>query len=200
MQQAINLVNTLPKKPKVKFSTLKLALGVLAVLVVWLGLYAILSLYKSSLQDQLQTMRKENAKLSQHIQRGVNSKFQQKSNKLNNQIDEVQKQIDRHKKLAGVVKEKQGWENKGFAPFMQLLADTLPEKVWLQSIQIGQGGQAIKLEGQTLDPSLLPQFIKRINKERLLNDIHIGLHLMNITKTSEGQVKVYRFDVKSQGE
>lgn len=197
MQQVINLINTLPQKPKVKFPAIYLMVGLSCVLSFWGIVYGILGAYHNHLYNESKAIQKDNRQLSQKIKRNADSKFQRKRSQLKSELDEVRQKIERHKQLAGVVKQQSGWENKGFVPFMQLLAETLPHKAWLEGIDVMQGGQTIRLQGKTLEPKVMPNYVQQLNGESLLNDIGLELSLVNIEKVQKNNMAVYQFDIKS---
>lgn len=198
MQQTINLINTLPRKPQVRFSSIQLLIGALGIVAFWGMLYAIMGGYQNYLRSNLAQINEQNEQFSEQVKTHANSQFQQKKRELEAKIDKEKKQLKRHKQLAGVVKKQSGWENKGFVPFMQLLSDTLPDKAWLTGIDLMRGGKQIRLQGNTMDPAQMPHYVRQLNQQSLLKQINVQLDLLNIVQTKVKGVSVYRFDIKNE--
>jgi hypothetical protein len=56
---------------------------------------------------------------------------------------------------------------QGFAEYLRAFSRQWISGLWLTSFNIGGGGE-LELRGRTLSPDLLPTFIQRLNRERVL--------------------------------
>lgn len=198
MQQTINLVKSLPGKPKVTCSATQLLLGLLGLMIVWVILYGLAAWYQSSASAELQQLRQQNDKFMETIQTHANSAFQNKKEQLEDEIDKAQDKLKRQKQLAGVVKKESAFENKGFTSFLKLIATTMPSSAWLTGIDLTQGGQQIRLQGKTLKSKAMPHYIAKLNQQSVLQSINLTLSLANVQRQKqEGNQTVYQFLVKS---
>ena len=199
MQQTVNLVKSLPGKPKVTCSATQLLLGLLGLMIVWVILYGLATWYQSSASSELRQLRKQNDKLMKTIKTHANSAFQNKKEKLENEIEKAQDKLKRQKQLAGVVKKESAFENKGFTHFLKLLANTMPNSAWLTGIDLTQGGQQIRLQGKTLKPKAMPHYMAKLNSQSLVQSINLTLSLANVQRhKQDSNSKVYQFLVKSE--
>jgi len=57
---------------------------------------------------------------------------------------------------------------EGFSDFMRALARRALPGVWITSLSIDLNGEGISIAGRTLDPGLVPGYIKRLNDEAVI--------------------------------
>ena len=55
--------------------------------------------------------------------------------------------------------------SRGFAEFLRGLARQVPRGLWLTGFSIGAGGADMEVHGRMLSPSLLPEYVHRLNAE-----------------------------------
>lgn len=65
-----------------------------------------------------------------------------------------------------ILKKGLGAEAAGFAEYLRGLARQTPSGLWLTGFSVASDGSAMEIRGRTLDPSLLPDYIQRLNAEK----------------------------------
>lgn len=58
--------------------------------------------------------------------------------------------------------------SQGFSEFLRAFARQTAPGLWLTGLQITEGGRTVTLEGRTLNPDLIPGYIKMLNMEPAL--------------------------------
>ena len=57
----------------------------------------------------------------------------------------------------------------GFSPYLEGLARQITAGVWLKEVTIRNGGNDLYIAGSTLDPKLVPQYLRRLSKESVFS-------------------------------
>lgn len=55
-----------------------------------------------------------------------------------------------------------GQRGRGFSPYLEGLAETVVDRLWLSTIRIDQGGDSLRLVGHSLDPGQIPALISAL--------------------------------------
>lgn len=131
--QNINLLSTLPPRPKQYLSAEWLALGTIIFLTFLLLIYG--SAYIP--------LTKQKKLLNQLIL---------EKNNLNKQIEALEKPAEKFKPIS----------LPKLAPYLTGLAEAAPEGLWLKTIQISIEDNTLNLSGNTINFYLIPSFIKNL--------------------------------------
>ncbi len=57
----------------------------------------------------------------------------------------------------------------GFSPYLEGLAREIMTGVWLREINIRNGGNDLSIAGSTLDPKLVPKYLRRLSNEAIFS-------------------------------
>ena len=75
----------------------------------------------------------------------------------------------------------------GFAEYLRGFARQSPNGLWLTGFTIGAGGSEMEIRGRMLDPSALPDYIRRLNTEKVFQGRSFAA--LTIKRPEEGQNK-----------
>lgn len=73
----------------------------------------------------------------------------------------------------------------GFSKYLIGLARQQVAGLWLNSIEIAEGGQFIGLQGKTTQPELIPQLIQNLSKEAVFNGVAFSNLALNRKQVSK---------------
>ena len=168
MSQNINLFSPALRKPRQQLT--------LAVVVQCLGItLAALFAYNYYLQQQLSGAAAELAAAQKLFDNQVNLTKTLKPKRVppvtEAELDAEIRQLEAEFKLALASMEtlKGGafGNEQGFAEYLRAFSRQSIGGLWLTAFNIGGGGE-LEIRGRTLSPELLPSFIQRLNRERVL--------------------------------
>jgi len=168
MSQNINLFNAAFRKPR-QILTLLLVVQCLAITLV--GLFA----YHFYLQRQLSGAAVELAAAQKllNTQLGFVEKLKPRRvpPESEAQLDAEIRTLEAKLKLAvesiDALKSGAFGSRQGFAEYLQAFSRQSVNGLWLTAFNIGGGGD-LEMRGRTLNPELLPDYIQRLNRERVL--------------------------------
>lgn len=67
--------------------------------------------------------------------------------------------------VLAVLRRSLGPDTHAFADYLRGFARQSVSGLWLTGFSIGAGGQSMEIRGRTTDPALLPEYIRRLNRE-----------------------------------
>jgi hypothetical protein len=73
-----------------------------------------------------------------------------------------------HQQVAAAVDAGLIGTTEGFSDFMRALARRAVPGIWLNAVSVDASGGGMSISGKTLDPNLLPGYIKRLNQETVI--------------------------------
>lgn len=73
----------------------------------------------------------------------------------------------------------------GFAEYLRGFARQSPNGLWLTGFTIGAGGTEMEIRGRMLNPSALPEYIRRLNSEKVFQGRSFSA--LTINRPEEGQ-------------
>jgi len=168
MSQNINLFSPALRKPRQQLT--------LAVVAQCLGITLVaLFAYNFYLQQQLSTIAAELAAAQKLFDNQVNLAKTLKPKRIppvtEAQLDAEIRQLEAEFKLAlasiEALKSGAFGNEQGFAEYLRAFSRQSISGLWLTGFDIGGGGQ-LEIRGRALSPDLLPAFIQRLNRERVL--------------------------------
>lgn len=173
MSQNINLLGPAFRKPR--------QLLTLAVVAQLLGITLVaLFGYNYYLQQQVAGLASELAATEKllNAQRGFVDKLKQKSipHVAEAELDAEIAQLESELKLAdesmAALKGGAFGSQRGFAEYLRAFSRQTVGGLWLTGFSIGGGD--LEIRGRALSPDLLPSFIQRLNREKVLAGHHIA--------------------------
>lgn len=164
--QQINLYQPVFRKQQVQFSASSLLIVVLFMLFCLTGITAF-SLWQG---NQLTRINKQLSgsvsELESQIETLSSSLVKPRINKLlESELNTVQVNKQDAFKLLGLLRAQKAGSKEGFSDFFIGLARQVNQGVWLTSISISAGGQALALSGKTREPALVPELLQRLKAE-----------------------------------
>ena len=168
MSQNINLFSSKFRKPR---QVLTLALVAQCLGVVLIALFS----YYFYLQKQVNGASAELAAAQNLLQTqlGFVEKLKPKQvpGETEAQLDAEIRVLEAKLKAAvqsmDAVKSGAFGSRQGFAEYLRAFSRQSVNGLWLTVINIGGGGE-LEMRGRTLDPELLPDYIQKLNRERVL--------------------------------
>lgn len=165
MSQQINLFNPLFLEQKKYFSAAAM-LQALALLVAGVAVFYGYALYQrgdlqrqAAVTDRAYAVSRERfAKLSAELS------SDRSEQQLDQELKAAQDAVAAREAMLGGVSD----PNAGYSGFLRAFARQALPGVWLTGIRIDAGAQQLTLTGRTLQPELLPEYIRRLGDEERL--------------------------------
>jgi hypothetical protein len=86
--------------------------------------------------------------------------------KLERELVALRGRLGTRSQIAEKLSEGLAPQSGGYADYLRGLARQTPSGLWLTGFSVGAGGQGMEIRGRTLDPALLPEYIRRLNAEK----------------------------------
>lgn len=86
--------------------------------------------------------------------------------RLEQELAGLRSLLDMRGEMAEVLRKGMGSETTGFSEYLRGLARQASEGLWLTGFQVSDGGSVMEIQGRTLDPALLPDYVRRLNGEK----------------------------------
>lgn len=164
MMQQVNLYQPMFRQQKKVFSAATMV-QILGFYVVVLGAIYAYNLYK--LQPFRTDLKATNAQLQQLTKRVTvyKKKFppRRKSKVLEDQIARLTRELKHRQRIEAVLASGSFGNTHGFSSYFEALARGYTQGAWLTDINIAHGGNRVDLTGRTVNPELVPVYIKRLS-------------------------------------
>lgn len=169
MSQQINLFNPIFLKQKKYFSAVTM-LQALGLIVLGAGLFYGYALYQvAQLSNQTQEMGKRYAAEQARLVNYANEFSPQRSGQL---VDEELKQLEmkatEQEATLNLLKSGAIGNTEGFSGYMRAFARQSIKGMWLTGFDIAGDGTQMSMSGAVLNPQLVPSYIQRLSKERVM--------------------------------
>lgn len=86
----------------------------------------------------------------------------------------------------------------GFAQYFVAVAYAMPSMVWLQSIEIGEGGKAMRLTGKSYDADAITELSHNLQSSAVFKGWHFQLEQVETDPTSKGSTNTLNFVLEAQ--
>ena len=193
MAQQINLCTPIRLAPTQRFAARSLALSLLAVLLVC-GLMAaalVWSLQRSaaSYQATLGAQERDIAGLKAALEAAKASAAPADS-ALGQQLQARRQELAQRQQLLESVRDGAFKVGSGHSDRLQLLAHTIPAKVWIKSVEAD--GRRLEITGFTLEPAALNEWVARLGQSPLLagfqlNAVQVENSVLGAAKNSAAE-------------
>ncbi len=169
MSQQINLFNPIFLKQKKYFSAVTM-LQALGLIVLGAGLFYGYALYQvAQLSRQTEEMGKRYAAEQARLVNYANEFSPQRSGQL---LDEELKQLEmkaaEQEATLNLLKSGAIGNTEGFSGYMRAFARQSIKGMWLTGFDIAGDGTQMSLSGAVLNPQLVPSYIQRLSKEKVM--------------------------------
>ncbi len=169
MSQQINLYNPLfePRREWMSFNVAAtVVLATLALIAV--GSAAASWRYNSlARQEQASAQRLTNAK-EEMTRLASQLASRQKDPQLLAELDRAQAELKSRDEVVGVLQGGVLGNTAGYSEYLRAFARQSIEGVWLTGFSISGAGHHVVIEGRTLRAELVPDYLQRLNRERIL--------------------------------
>lgn len=146
-------------------ANLALAAGALLLVLLAWGYWARsdtrrLEAEAAALADQVSALQKQTVAL------GAELAGRKPDPKLEEDLVAMRALLGNHQEILAMLDRGLGAQTGGYAEYLRGLARQTPGGLWLTGFAVSAGGSAMEIRGRTLEPSLLPEYIRRLNTER----------------------------------
>lgn len=138
--------------------------GALAVLVGVSGYLVRMDLpaltaQAATAESQLEAVRAQVAKLEGQVAE------RKPDPGLIRELEATQRLLGARSEVLATLRRSLGPDVHAFADYLRGLARQSVNGLWLTGFSIGAGGKGMEIRGRTTDPALLPEYIRRLNRE-----------------------------------
>jgi cell division protein FtsL len=187
MSQQINLFNPVFMKQRKYFSLLAMlqALGmIIAGSLVFYG-YAIYQVNQLNRQLEENTTRynAEQARLASYM---AEFSPQLSGQLLQNEVQRLENQVAAESEIIDTLKSGAVGNTIGYSEYMRAFARQVVQGLWLTGFKVTGDAAQISLSGAVLSPELLPVYIQRLGKERIMRGKTFSTLRMQQAKVDAG--------------
>lgn len=187
MSQQINLFNPIFMKQRKYFSLLAMlqALGmIIAGSLIFYG-YAIYQVNQLKLQSEENTKRYNSEQMRQA--RFVAEFSPQQANQLlQGEVQLLEKQVADQDEIIETLKSGAVGNTIGYSEYMRAFSRQVVQGLWLTGFKVSGNAAQISLSGGVLSPELLPAYIQRLGRERIMKGKTFSTLIMQQSKAEEG--------------
>jgi hypothetical protein len=187
MSQQINLFNPVFMKQRKYFSLLAMlqALGmIIAGSLIFYG-YAVYQVDQLKLQSEESTKR-YNAEQMRFARYAAEFSPQQANQILQEEVQRLEKQTAEQKEIIESLKSGAVGNTIGYSEYMRAFSRQVVQGLWLTGFKVTGDAAQISLSGGVVSPELLPVYIQRLGKERIMQGKTFSTLLMQQSKADEG--------------
>ena len=112
----------------------------------------------------------------------------QKSPRIQKELEEKQKKVNTKQQLLKIMSQRSFGNTKGFTKQLTGLAQQRIEGLWLTALTIRSGGVFMDMQGNSLRPELLPQYIQRLSNETIFKGSKFDTLLMEQHEKKPGWI------------
>jgi hypothetical protein len=169
MSQQINLFNPIFLKQQKYFSVTTM-LQALGLIVLGSALFYGYALYQvAQMSRQAEEMGKRYASEQTRLA-GISRDFslQQSGQKLDDELKQTEAQAAAQNELLNLLKSGALGNTDGYSEYMRAFARQSVKGLWLTGFDIVGDGTQMSLSGAVVSPQLVPAYIQRLGKERVM--------------------------------
>ncbi len=168
MSQQLNLLNPALRKPREWLAAAPLAISC-GVLLAVLAVAAILARTQADIGEHAAERQAASLKLAQDkLTALAKVAAESKPNlQLAAEIANARALLKGREEVMRVLEGGVIGNTTGFAEYLRGFARQTTEGLWLTGFTIGAGGDEMEIRGRMLNPSALPEYIRRLNHERV---------------------------------
>lgn len=170
MSQQINLFNPVFLTQKKYFSAMTMVQA-LGLIVLGAALFYAYALYQvAQLSNQADQMSKRYAAEQARLVSSSNEFSAQRSAEtLDEELKRLEVQAAEQEKMLNLLKSGALGNTEGYSEYMRAFARQSVNGLWLTGFDITGDGAEMSLSGAALNPQLVPAYIQRLSKERIMH-------------------------------
>ena len=188
MSQQINLFNPVFLTQKKYFSVLTM-LQALGLIVLGSALFYGYALYQvAQMSRQTEEMGKRYAAEQVRLVNFANEFSLQRSGQmLEEELKSLESQIVAQETLLNMLKSGAIGNTEGYSEYMRAFARQSVHGLWLTAFDITGDGAQMSLSGAVLNPQLVPVYIQRLGKEKIMRGKTFATLQMQQPKSEDGR-------------
>jgi hypothetical protein len=186
MYQQINLYQPIFRKQRQVFSaaTMAQALGVITAALLAIYFYA--SVKVSALEAEVVQLESRETALMTQLARMDPALGANRRAELEAQLTRLNATLEGQQRLIDELRKQPLGDAAGFSAYLAALGRQRTAELWLTAFAINGGTGAIELEGRTLRPELVPEYMQRLGREAALSaQVFDSFELERDTETGE---------------
>lgn len=169
MSQQINLFNPVFLKQKKYFSVVTMAQALGLIMLGAAAFYGYAVYQVEQLSAQTVEMDKRYASEQARLANFTREFSPQRSGKmLEDELKQVEAEAAAQESLLGLLKSGAIGNTEGYSEYMRAFARQSVKGLWLTGFDITGDGVRMALNGATLDAQLVPVYIQRLSKEKVM--------------------------------
>ena len=169
MSQQINLFNPALLKRKDYFSTLAMLQGLGMIIVGMVFFYVFATYQVTKLEKQSQETSKQYAAEQIRFANFASEFSPEKNNQmLQDELKKLEAEAASQKEILETLKSGAIGNIEGYSEYMRAFARQIVSGLWLNGFDIVGDGAQISLSGGMVNPQLVPAYIQRLNKEKVM--------------------------------
>jgi len=187
MSQQINLFNPIFMKQRKYFSLLAMlqALGmIIAGSLIFYG-YAIYQVNQLKLQSE-ESAKRYNAEQMRFARYVAEFSPQQANQLLQDEVQRLEKQSAGQNEIIETLKSGAIGNTIGYSEYMRAFSRQVVQGLWLTGFKVTGDAAQISLSGGVVNPELLPAYIQRLGKERIMQGKTFSTLIMQQSRSDEG--------------
>lgn len=183
MSQQINLFSQRFRKVNVLLSANVMAAGAVAALALALAVYGLVHYRVNRLEQQIasasQTNATEQSRLARLIQENDPAV---QARRLDDEIARQESLLADKREVITLLQSGDVGDTHGYSDYLRAFARQIVPDLWLTGFAIGAAGKHIAIDGATLRPDLVPQYLNRLRGEPIMQGRLFAMLTMRPTK------------------
>lgn len=187
MSQQINLFNPIFMKQRKYFSLLAMLQALGMIIAGSLIFYGYATYQVGQLNRQLEENTKRYNSEQLRLARYVTEFSPQQANQLlQGEVQLLEKQVADQNKIIETLKSGAVGNTIGFSEYMRAFSRQVVQGLWLTGFKVSGDAAQISLSGGVVNPELLPEYIQRLGRERVMKGKTFSTLKMRQSKVDEG--------------
>lgn len=169
MSQQINLFNPALLKRKDYFSALTMlqGMGLIVVGAIFFYIFAVYQVSKLERQSE-ETSKQYNAEQIRFANFAAEFSPEKNNQALQDELKQVEAELSAQKEIVETLKSGAIGNIEGYSEYMRAFARQIVGGLWLNGFNIVGDGTQISLSGGAINPQLVPSYIQRLNREKVM--------------------------------
>lgn len=189
IQQQVNLYQPRFRKQEKVFTASSMLIVFIAAMVVLIGIYAYAKWNVVALANEKRNLQQQQLKEIAYLDNlAVKYPLKMKSRLIEQQLKDLQNEQKAKQYLVNTLSGRSIGNSKGFSSYFSGIARQHLKGMWVQRLELENGGDIIGIYGSTLKPELVPKFLQALSKE----DSFIGskFQIFNMQRDEENALAI----------
>jgi hypothetical protein len=186
MYQQINLYQPIFRKQRQIFSAATMAQALGVITAALLAIYSYASVKVSALEAEVVQLEGRETALMTQLARMDPALGANRRAELEAELTRLNATLEGQQRLIDELRKQPLGDADGFSAYLAALGRQRTAELWLTAFAINGGTGAIELEGRTLRPELVPEYMQRLGHEAALSaQVFDSFELERDTETGE---------------